>query len=130
MALVTDVLAGTATASGYKNQLQIVATDHTTASFETGTGTLFAGTPLYFNGTNYARFDSASDIAAFVWPDDVVLDDTNNATGEIMTKGEVFKFSEIEALVDVADRVALKAKCKSGALAKGIVVRGIANINQ
>jgi hypothetical protein len=60
----------------------------------------------------------------------VTLDGTDNATGEIMLKGEVLKFSEIEALVGSADRAALKASCKNGLLARGIIVRGIANINQ
>lgn len=69
-------------------------------------------------------------VAAFVWPNAVELDATNNVLGVVMTKGEIYKFAEVEALVDAGDRAALKAQCKDKLLAKGIVVRGIANINQ
>jgi len=69
-------------------------------------------------------------MVAIVWPNDVVLDASANATGVVLLKGEVRKFSEIEALVETADKVALKASCKNNAAQIGIMVRGISNINQ
>ena len=131
MALVTQALRSEDSVDLKTNQLQIISTEHTTASFATGTGTLPAGTPLAYAAGQYKKFVLADvSVAALVWPNDVVLDDTNNAVGEIMLKGEVRKFTEIEALVEFADRAALKASCKDELVAKGIIVRGIANINQ
>jgi len=228
MALLTTPLVSAVSADSYVNQLQIVSTEHTTASFELGTtGTvLAAGTPLGYDSVNevYAEwtapapaqydvevgtagvfavsvngigsgdiaynatavaitaafktigfdvtattdlatvsvvFDADAEItavptlvettaptatssgvtagtdtdgkhglAAFVWPNSVTLDDTDNATEEIMLKGEVRKFSEVLALVAGADEAAFTAECKNKTLAKDIVIRGIANINQ
>ena len=74
--------------------------------------------------------DGKHRLAAFVWPNDVTLDDTDTATGEIMVKGRVNKFSEILALVAGADAAAFTSECKNNTLAKDLVIRGIANINQ
>lgn len=133
MALVKDALASATSADIYTNQLQIVMTDHTTASFVTGTAgnVLKAGTALAYNGTHYKKFEAADvSVAAFIWPNDVVQDDTDNATGEIMLKGEIRKFSEVNDLIEPADQAAFLASCKNELPAKGIIVRGIANINQ
>jgi hypothetical protein len=68
-------------------------------------------------------------ISGFVWPEPVTLSATENAMQTIMTKGDILKFDEIKDLVDPADQAALEATCKSDLLAKGIIVREIANIH-
>ena len=130
MATLQPSLQGSAS-SIKTNQLLIISTEHHTAKFGLGAVTLVAGTALSYVGGVYKKFVAAdTDAAAFVWPNDVTLDASDNALGEIMVKGEIKKFSEIEALVEASDRAALLASCKDGLLAKGIVVRGISNINQ
>jgi len=136
MALYPDTLVCATSADIKTNQLQIVVHGEgkTTASFATGTaGTVLpAGTPLVYDGTDYEKFTAAasSEMTAIVWPNDVVLDDTDKATGVVLLKGEVRKFSEIKALVATADQAALLASCKDNAAKIGILVRGISNINQ
>jgi len=133
MALVKDTLVSATTGDLKTNQLQIVMTERTTASFVTdGSNTVLpAGYPLAYAAGQYKPFVAAdTDVAAFVWPEPITLNDTNNATGVIMLKGEIRKFSEVNDLLDVADQAAFLASCKDGLLAKGIVVRGVPNINQ
>jgi len=91
------------------------------ASLTGGTGeaaTVTAGTSTY--GLNK--------IIGFVWPDEIVLNATTQVQGTIMTEGRI-AYSYIEATVDAGDVTALKAELKSEALARGIIVEGLANIH-
>lgn len=116
-----------------KNIMPLIrATELTTVQFAAGAVTLPAGTPLsYTAGTDdFAKFTVAgATVNGIVWPNDVVLNAAGEVMGTIMLKGEVMKFSEIEALVEAADRVALKAQCKDVLPSKGIIVREIGNLH-
>lgn len=115
-------------------QLAIISKEKTTVSMETGTAEYPAGTPLQYNSGSdvYERYvSSGTGLAAILWPNKITLDATDNVLADVMVKGEIMQYDAIEALVPVqADKDALKIECKNNALAKGIVVRGIANINQ
>ena len=112
--------------------LQIADTERIAITMIAGTGTLPAGTPLAYNGTGYKKFVAAdTDMDAILWPNEVTLDAADDTCTIAMVKGEVKNFNEIKALVAAgADATALEASCKNKALAKGIVVRGITNVNQ
>lgn len=91
------------------------------ASLTGGSGeaaTVTAGTSTY--GLNK--------IIGFVWPDEIVLNATTQVQGTIMTEGRI-AYSYISATVDSGDVAALATELKSEALARGIIVEGLANIH-
>jgi len=67
-------------------------------------------------------------IIGFVWPDEIVLNATTQVQGTIMTEGRI-AYSYISATVDSGDVAALATELKSEALARGIIVEGLANIH-
>jgi hypothetical protein len=92
----------------------------TVTSISGGSPTAVADAGTATNGTHK--------IVGFVNPNPILLDDTNDVIGVIMTVGEVH-YDEVAALVAVGDVTALEAALKDGLVERGLIVQGLAGIH-
>lgn len=102
-------------------------------SFASGSGTLAGLTPVAFNtSTNLwvvwtnGGANGTGTISGFVWPDDVVLDASDEVTGQVLLEGKIH-FDDI--VVPSGETEAnLKTAIRGNLRALGLVVQGLTQV--